>query len=231
MDGFLRFLKYHYRRSPVTTVLIVLNTIMVLIVMLSGGFNIFNLVRFGGLLPALVFQNQEYLRLILAMFLHGSFLHFLFNSYFTYYLGSYTERLIGSKKYAIIYFLSGLGSSLFVLFLGQPNVVTIGASGALYGIMGTLLLLTYRKPEWFHPLQIRNIRSIALINLIFTFLMPNISVLGHLGGFAVGVALAYFLSPGQKGFPKQSSTGSRYFYKDDKNVINHDEIDDDDLLH
>ena len=47
MDGFLRFLKYHYRRSPVTTVLIVLNTIMVLIVMLSGGFNIFNLVRFA----------------------------------------------------------------------------------------------------------------------------------------------------------------------------------------
>lgn len=229
MDNLVNYIKRHYRRSPVTTVLILINTAMVVIVLLTGGFSGLNLVRLGGLLPIRISQYHEYYRLLVAMFLHGGFFHFLANSYFTYYLGSYTEKMLGSKKFLLIYMVSGLGSSVWVWLLGEPYVVTIGASGALFGVMGSLLLLTYIKKEWFHPLYIRNIRSIAIINFIFTLLMPNISILGHLGGFVTGVLLTYLITPRQQKVDKVYQKG-RFFYKNDDNVINHDEVRDDDII-
>lgn len=222
-------IKAYFRKLPITATLLSINLLMVIVVMLTGGFTIPNLTRLGGMNPILVSQGHEYHRLFMAMFLHGSIIHFLANSYFLYFMGGFVERLLGRNRYIIIYLLSGIGSSLLVWWLGDDFAITIGASGALFGILGAALLLTYMKPQWFTPLGIKNIRTITVINLVFTFLIPNISVYGHLGGLITGILLIYLLTP------NRPSMNQFFKKKDDEQtqtvIIDHDDITDDDIFY
>jgi len=168
---------------------------MTIIVLIDQNFSIETLVKYGALNPILVTQFNEYYRLITVMFLHGSILHFAMNSIALYYLGGQMESILGPKKYALLYFVSGLGSSLLVVFLGAANQVTVGASGAIFGIMGGMLMLTFTRSKWFNANAIRSIRQMVVINLGITFLIPNISVAGHLGGLLTGIILFYFITP------------------------------------
>lgn len=191
----LSIVKDYITKHPITFILLLLNTVMVFVVIFTGGFTTLNLVRWGALFPPLIRDNQEYFRLIAAMFLHGSITHYLFNSFALYYLGGHMERLIGPKWYLILYMGSGLLSSLFVAFLGNIGDVTIGASGAIFGIMGGLFMLTIKQKKWFHPRTIKSIQQLMIMNLVITFLVPNISILGHLGGLIMGMAILYFFTP------------------------------------
>lgn len=227
MNNLTSKLKAYFKKSPVTASLVFINAVMVIIVLLVGGFDPETLTKLGGLIPSRVIENNEYYRLILAMFLHGSIIHFLFNTYFLHFFGSFVENLLGKVKYIIIYFVSGLGSGLLILWLGEANTITIGASGALFGILGALLVLTYLKSDWFHPLTIKNIRTISVVNLVFTLLIPNISVYGHLGGFITGSILIYFLTPNKKALKQtfQKRTNSN------PDIIDHEDISEDDIFY
>lgn len=196
MQIILQSIKLYFKKSPVTFVLLALNTLMFFVVLFNGGFTTESLINNGGLLPKYITENKEYYRLLVSMFLHGGFFHFLMNSYFLFYLGSFTEKLLGSTKYAIIYMISGLGASIAVWLFSDPLTVTIGASGALYGIMGGLLILTFLKANWFSPRGIRSIRTMTLINVIFTLTLSDfVSIQGHLGGLVFGIILTYLLIP------------------------------------
>ena len=111
-------------------------------------------------------------------------------------IGSALERLIGSFRYALVYFIAGIGSSFTILLLyifsGEP-VLTVGASGAIYGVLGTFLYLTINHPEKFDPRDVQGIKGLIIINVVFTFLAPNISVGGHIGGLVTGYLIAMFL--------------------------------------
>ncbi|MBE0701401.1 MAG: rhomboid family intramembrane serine protease, partial [Acholeplasmataceae bacterium] len=165
-------------------------------------FDVFTLVKYGAIFPPLVIEFNEYYRLVTAMFLHGSLIHFLSNSFVLYFLGSHLERLIGPMKFTILYFVSGIGSSVFVIFLGSENAVTIGASGAIFGIMGSLLILTFMRKKWFTQGSIRSLRQLMVINLVLTFAIPNISIPGHLGGLIFGSGLIFLLTPQKPYFIK-----------------------------
>lgn len=229
MNSFSRWIKDYYQKYPVSATLLFINTIMVVITLLMGGFTIENLIKLGGMNPLLVSDGHEYYRLFMAMFLHGSLIHFLANSYFLYMIGRIAEKLLGKVKYIIIYLISGIGSSLLVWALGQNNRITIGASGALFGILGALLVLTYLKPHWFTAYGIRNIRTLVIINLAFTFIISYISVYGHIGGFVTGMILIYFLMPNRKPLKEIF----KHKKKDDPEVviIDHDDISDDDIYY
>ena len=220
-------IKQFYERFPITATIIAINTVMVLVTLFMGGFTIDHLLSLGAIKPILITENHEYFRLIMPMFLHGSVFHYLANTYFIYIIGPFMERLLGKKKFVLIYLLSGLGSSLVIWWLGNPYQTTIGASGAIFGILGALLLLTYIKPSWFTTMMIKNIRFITIINLLFTFIMPNISKLGHLGGFFTGIILIYFLIPNRPSlksiFTKHSKIG--------QTIIIDDEYPDDDIYY
>lgn len=190
----MRRIQEFYTYHPFTFIILVLNTIMVFFVMFDGGFNVDNLRAWGAIDPVLVKEGQYY-RLLTATALHGSILHYFFNSYVFFYLGSNMEKMVGPLKLGFVYIFSGLLSSLAVVYLGSENVVTIGASGAIFGIMGGILMLSFKKKSWFNPRGIQSIRTLVVINLIFTFTIPGISVLGHLGGLLAGIILFLFMTP------------------------------------
>jgi rhomboid protease GluP len=159
---------------------------------MKGG-NVENLVKLGGLVPLFVRYFDEYYRLFTTMFLHGSLIHFLMNNFFgLLIICAGLERLIGSFRYFFIYLLSGLISSLFIVFIQDPLslTVTVGASGAIYGVMGCFLYIIFFKSHLLSIIDQRYIRNLLIINLIFTFIYPSVSILGHLGGLLGGLLLS-----------------------------------------
>jgi len=151
----------------------------------SGG----SLISNGGLNgPAVAFQN-EYWRLVTSGFLHAGMLHLLFNMYMLFILGRLLEPAIGSMRFTIIYFVSLLFGSLGAL-LWDPLVLTVGASGAVFGLMGAAMVtLRARGMDPFAG----GIGGLLALNLLITFVIPGISIGGHVGGLIGGVLSGWLL--------------------------------------
>lgn len=195
MSIFLHYgdIKTLIKKCPMTCLLILVNTIFLIATFLSGGFGLGNLFRLGGLVPYYVFEG-EYYRLFITMFLHGSLIHFLLNTFFgLLILGAGLEKVIGSVKFLLIYLFSGLISSIFVLFFSNIATLTIGASGAVFGVMGAFLFIIFYKKELLSYADKIYIRNLLVMNLIFTFLAPSISKPGHIGGLIAGFILSFIL--------------------------------------
>lgn len=151
----------------------------------SGG----SLISNGGLNgPAVAFQH-EYWRLVASGFLHAGVLHLLFNMYMLFLLGRLVEPAIGSTRFTIIYFVSLLFGSLGAL-LWDPLVLTVGASGAVFGLMGAAMItMRARGMDSFAG----GLGGILALNLLITFVIPGISIGGHVGGLIGGVVSAWLL--------------------------------------
>ncbi|MET0737996.1 MAG: rhomboid family intramembrane serine protease [Acidimicrobiales bacterium] len=130
----------------------------------------------------------EWYRIVTAGFLHASLLHLGFNMYLLYLLGQQLEPAMGRIRFGVTYFFSLLCGSLAVLLI-DPLALTVGASGAVFGLMGALAVLHYTRGV---RLFDTGLGGLILINLIFTFAIPGISVGGHIGGL-IGGALAGWL--------------------------------------
>ena len=186
--------KTFYKNSPVTSIIIILNTIYLIVILTTGGFGVSNLFDLGAIYKAAVIDDQEWWRIITAGFMHGGLLHFLGNMVIgVLTLSSALERMIGSKKFSFIYFGSLVLSGLVVVFFGSSNAVTIGASGAIFGVLGSLLFITFYRRDMVTPQDILSIRSLIFINIVFTFLSSGISISGHVGGIVVGFLLSFLI--------------------------------------
>lgn len=175
------------RRCPVTTVIVLINTVMFLLTIIKGGFNSITLIKLGALYPPLVTEAHEYYRLLTTTFLHGSVFHFLSNILFgIIIISAGLEKLIGSWRFLIVYIASGILSSIVVTLVGG-NSITVGASGSIFGVMGTFLIIIVYKTHLLTYQDQDYVKKLLLINLIFTFLGPNISIPGHLGGLLGGL--------------------------------------------
>lgn len=131
----------------------------------------------------------EIYRLITATFLHADFFHLLFNMYALYLIGSQLEGFYGKTKYTLIYLVSGIfGSMLSLLFLG-PNW-SLGASGAIFGLFGSLLYFGYHYRIYLGTTIKTQILPIILINLVLGFAIPGIDVMAHLGGLIGGILIS-----------------------------------------
>lgn len=186
--------KSFYKNSPVTSYILVINTLFLIYTLISGGFNANNLVDIGAIYPPYMNEISDYWRILTAAFLHGSIIHFLSNMIIgVLTLSSALERLIGSKKFSFIYFGSMILSGLVVVFLSESNAVTIGASGAIFGVLGSLLYITLYRKDMMSPRDTQSIRSLIAINIIFTLLAPGISIWGHVGGIVAGLLLSFIV--------------------------------------
>ena len=134
--------------------------------------------------------DGEWYRLITAGFLHYGIIHLAFNMYAFYVLGGMLERTVGRVQLGLVFFVSILGGSVGALLL-SPDVLTVGASGGIYGLMGAVLALGRAR-----GISIRQspVFGILIINLLFTLgLSRYISVGGHLGGLAAGFVAGLLL--------------------------------------
>ena len=140
-----------------------------------------------GALSRVAIADGEYWRLITAGFLHAGFFHLLFNMFSLYILGSLLEPAIGRVRFALIYFVSLLAGSFGALLIeSNPTALTVGASGAIFGLMSAAVIVLRNRgiSPWESGLGL----WIGL-NLLLTFTIPNISIGGHVGGL-IGGALA-----------------------------------------
>jgi membrane associated rhomboid family serine protease len=152
------------------------------------------LIREGGLLgPAVADQDQWY-RIVTSGFLHAGPLHLLLNMFVLYILGNLLEPAIGTARLVGVYFVSLLAGSFGALLL-DPDQLTVGASGAVYGIMATTFLVARQRGVEQLASQIG---LWVILNLAFTFSVPGISIGGHLGGLAGGAAAALVIIAGER---------------------------------
>lgn len=145
-----------------------------------------------------VLEQGEWYRLLAAMFLHAGIAHIFFNAYALYVIGSGIEPLIGPVRFALIYFLGGLGGSVLSVTLGTYDVPSVGASGAVFAIFAAYAVYLYLHRDVFAGTRARlqNVAFLIAIN-VFIGLLPgsNIDNWGHLGGFLGGALLAWLLLP------------------------------------
>ena len=130
----------------------------------------------------------QYYRLVTGMFLHGSIWHIFFNCYALYVIGSQIESFLGKVKYVIIYFFSGIMASLFSMTFAGPNF-SIGASGAIFGLMGALLYFGYYYRVYLGNVLKSQIIPLILFNLIIGFMLPGVDNFAHIGGLIGGVLI------------------------------------------
>jgi len=132
--------------------------------------------------------HGEWWRLITAAFLHYGPFHLLVNMYSLYFAGTLLEQVIGRWRFLLLYLGSGIAGSAGAIFI-SPNSVTVGASGAIFGILGGLFVLERRR----HLSTGGQIAGLIVLNLVFTFAVPNISIGGHLGGLIGGVVIMWVM--------------------------------------
>jgi membrane associated rhomboid family serine protease len=139
--------------------------------------------------PVMGVAHGEWWRLLTSMFLHVNFFHLAMNMYSLYFAGSILEQLIGRWRFGLLYVVSGLAGSAGALY-HSPLTPTVGASGAIFGILGALFVLE-RRGEIATGGQIA---GLIVLNLVITFVFSSyISVGGHVGGLIGGVALMWML--------------------------------------
>jgi membrane associated rhomboid family serine protease len=166
---------------------------------LSGGFLSGGVGPLGEqhLINAFAVRDGEWWRILTSAFFHLGPIHILFNMYVLYLYGTLAERMYGPIEYALIYLLCAAGGSVLTILV-DPVQSAAGASGAIFGIVGLLFVVSRRH----HAVLGREARTMmagigtyVIFLLVFTFVVPGISWTGHLGGLIVGAALGAVLPP------------------------------------
>jgi membrane associated rhomboid family serine protease len=178
-----------YSKMPATIALIAINVIVFLVELAAGGAGQFSnggsVIHDAGLRGPEV-ANGDWWRVISGGFLHAGFLHLLFNMYVLYVAGSILEPGIGTPRFLGIYFVSLIAGSLGALII-DPNSFTVGASGAIFGLMAAVVVIA----------RGRGVEQLAsqfglfiVLNLVLTFSISGISIGGHIGGLIGGAVAA-----------------------------------------
>ena len=186
------------KKLPIITyILIGINVIMFLLQFL---FNMNEeLINKYALYGPLVREYSEYYRLITCGFLHADILHIGFNMYALYILGNQLESYLGRLKYVIIYFFSLiLGSLMSITFSGTTSY-SIGASGALFGLMGSLVAFGYYYRVYLGEALKNQIIPLIVFNLMLGFIIQGIDIFAHIGGLIAGFLITMALGIKYKG--------------------------------
>ncbi|WP_052112994.1 rhomboid family intramembrane serine protease [Clostridium novyi] len=188
-------IRYTKNTSKVTFILITINVIAYIITAILSQ-NILDsdirVLLFLGANENTLVSSGQYYRLITCMFLHGGLLHLVLNMYALEAIGPIVERIYGKMKYIIIYLGGGLISSLSSYVFSSG--VSIGASGAIFALLGAMFILTIKMRDVVGRGVIKNIVSVIGINIFIGLAVPNIDNFAHLGGLLGGIILAIILS-------------------------------------
>lgn len=183
---------FYLGKPLVTYVMLIIIAVMFVIELFTGALDdVYQLIALGAKYNPAIADGQLW-RLLSSVFLHGDFMHILFNGYALFIWGPMTERLFGRAKMLMIFVLSGLMGSL-ASYAFSPSVA-VGASGAIFGLLGALLTLRWHDRNMFRRLFGPQLIIILVFNLINGFTSSNIDNFGHLGGLAGGFLTAWMLN-------------------------------------
>lgn len=185
-ESFSQYIKFY----PTVSILIAINIIVhVLTLIPLLGDRLFS---FGAGANFLI-SDGEWWRFITPMFFHAGMIHLLFNMFSLYLFGPELEKLAGRVRFLTIYFMAGLFGTVATFLLQEPDYVHVGASGAIYGLLGAFGALVYYARKALPQLR-QIILPIIVISIVMTFISSNINITAHLSGLAVGflIGLSYF---------------------------------------
>lgn len=188
---------FNYGKPNVTYLLLTVNIFIFFLLETSGGStNTLNLINWGAKYNPYILEG-EWWRILSSMFLHIGLLHIMMNMFALYYLGNAVERMYGSVKFFMIYFLAGIIGG--VASFATNDSVAAGASGAIFGLFGALLFFGLMNKRVFFRTMGKNILFIIGLNIILGFSVPQIDNGAHLGGLVGGfIASAMVQLPKQK---------------------------------
>ncbi|WP_046215658.1 rhomboid family intramembrane serine protease [Paenibacillus wulumuqiensis] len=180
--------KSFMRFYPLTTLILIANVVVFILLTINGGSrNPVTLVEYGALTNYVGYD--QWWRTITAMFVHIGFDHLLFNSFALIVFAPPLERLLGTWRYGILYFASGIIGNVISLELYRQSVdnhLAAGASGAIYGIYGAFLYIALFQRNMIDRVSRQTIYTILGLGLVYTFIMPGIGIWAHLGGLIAG---------------------------------------------
>ena len=182
--------------------------------------NLEALYDYTALKPSNIIQGRHLWTFITSIFLHGGFFHLMANMLSLLFIGSFVEKILGARRLLLFYLISGLFAGLFfvatsyLFFIGDVNTYAVGASGALFGLVGLLVLLTPNLPVFvmFIPIPIKMKYAgpgmLVLLWLISLAASLPIGNTAHFGGLVAGVVYGIYL---RKRYSKKIKYISRYF--------------------
>jgi membrane associated rhomboid family serine protease len=133
--------------------------------------------------------DGEYYRLLTAQFVHGGLLHLLFNCYVLFVIGPFVESAIGRLRFLALFLISGITGAVASYLFNDPQTLSVGASGAIFGLFGAALVINHRLGR-----RTNEILGLLVLNLVLGFVIPNIDWRAHLGGLIAGSLVAAVLA-------------------------------------
>lgn len=180
-----------------TAAIIAINvTVFILMEFFGSTIDTSFMAKHGAMSWQFLFENQEYFRLISSMFMHFGIEHIINNMITLAVIGNEVERILGHFRFIIIYFLSGIGAG-FVSALYNMNVnhdtfiISAGASGAIFGIIGALLVISLLYKNVRRNIQPANITIIILLSIFNGFMNFEIDSMAHIGGLMFGIIITF----------------------------------------
>jgi rhomboid protease GluP len=200
----------YWRIAPVCTALIAaIAAVHVALELTGSSESQWTLVRWGANLKLATVHGEPW-RLLASVFLHGGWLHLVVNGYALYSLGRLVEQLLGAGRFFVVFMIAGLAGSVASAFTGEVYRMSVGASGAIFGLLGAALvaLLRWRKalmPAWRKQVMI-NLLVVLGLNLYIGYKLTMIDNAAHVGGLIGGAAATLLLIGGH---PAVASRGTR----------------------
>ena len=188
----------------VTKVLVAANAAVFFLVLADGGQlwpaagDLTEVEANGALFGPLIAEEGEWWRIVTGGFLHRGLPHIVLNMALLWLLGGQLERALGAIRFSILY-LGSLLAGAFGALLVDPDALTVGASGAVFGLMGAAVAA--QRASGISPWK-SGIGGLVLINLLFTFTVASISVGGHVGGLIGGYLIGWIFYETPKRFPQ-----------------------------
>ena len=184
------------KKPVITYILITLNVMIYLFLALHEQGDYFKAMFANN---SLAVKSGEVYRLLTCMFLHADSIHLIFNMYALFIVGPQVERYYGKRRFALIYFVSGLLGSLFSCVFSSEFSFSLGASGAIFGLFGSIAYFTYYYRATLQGMLRSQIVPVILVNLAIGFMIPGIDVSAHIGGLIGGILTSMFIGIGDKG--------------------------------
>ncbi len=183
---------FKMKKPIITYILIAINVIMFISMYLfgKGSQDNYTLIKFGANYGSLV-KAGEYFRLITCAFLHIGIFHLLFNMYALYIIGMQLESFLGKTKYLIIYLFSAITASLMSIIFS--NSISAGASGAIFGLFGSLLYFGYHYRVYLGNVIKSQIIPLIVVNLLLGFMIGGVDNAAHIGGLIGGALMTMAL--------------------------------------